>query len=337
MSHTASRFRRLATALPGIEAVTAETTRRFARHTHDQFGIGVIARGAQGSASGRGPVEAGPGDVITVNPGEVHDGWPIGDAGRAWRMLYIDPPVLAEAAADLMRSGDAEFHHPAATAPATAARFLAAFHSLTAGANNLTVGATGTAAPLARQERLTVLLADLLGGLLVPAGRPTIPPGIARARAAIDDDPAAAHDLAGLAAIPATGRFQLIRSFTRATGFTPHAYVLERRVQLARRLITTGTPLAEAAAEAGFADQSHMTRHMTRRLGATPGVWAGGVGRAGAAPLTRHCPADQPPASCRRTAARQIRASASTSSAVTRSPASAAAMAASTSRRNQAS
>ncbi|MGV0762266.1 AraC family transcriptional regulator [Tistrella mobilis] len=267
-------FRVLPVAMPGLQAVTAETTRRFARHTHDQFGIGVIARGAQGSASGRGPVEAGPGDVITVNPGEVHDGWPIGDAGRAWRMLYIDPPVLAEAAADLMRPGDAEFHHPAATAPATAARFLAAFHSLTA-------GAMGPAAPLARQERLTVLLADLLGGLLVPAGRPTIPPGIARARAAIDDDPAAAHDLAGLAAIAETGRFQLIRSFTRATGFTPHAYVLERRVQLARRLITTGTPLAEAAAAAGFADQSHMTRHMTRRLGATPGVWAGGSGERG--------------------------------------------------------
>lgn len=276
MPHPASRFRRLATALPGIEAVTAETTRRFARHTHDQFGIGVIARGAQGSASGRGPVEAGPGDVITVNPGEVHDGWPIGDTGRAWRMLYIDPPVLAEAAADLMRSGDAEFHHPAATAPATAARFLAAFHSLTAGATT-----TITGAPLAREERLTVLLADLLGGLLVPAARPAIPPGIARARAAIDDDPAAAHDLAGLAAIAETGRFQLIRSFTRATGFTPHAYVLERRVQLARRLITTGTPLAEAAAAAGFADQSHMTRHMTRRLGATPGVWAVGSGERG--------------------------------------------------------
>lgn len=274
MSQPATRFRRLATALPGVEAVTAETTRRFARHTHDQFGIGVIARGAQGSASGRGPVEAGPGDVITVNPGEVHDGWPIGDAGRAWRMLYIDPPVLAEAAADLMRSGEAEFHHPAATAPATAARFLAAFHSLTAQAT--TAGQATTAAPLAREERLTVLLADLLGGLLVPAGRPTIPPGIARARTAIDDDPAAAHDLAGLAALAGTGRFQLIRSFTRATGFTPHAYVLERRVQLARRLITTGTPLAEAAAAAGFADQSHMTRHMTRRLGATPGVWAAG-------------------------------------------------------------
>ncbi|WP_375781517.1 AraC family ligand binding domain-containing protein [Roseococcus suduntuyensis] len=31
------------------------------------------------SSSGRGPVEAGPGDVITVNPGEVHDGAPIGE------------------------------------------------------------------------------------------------------------------------------------------------------------------------------------------------------------------------------------------------------------------
>ena len=40
-------FHVLPVAMPGLQAVTAETARRFARHTHDQFGIGVIARGAQ--------------------------------------------------------------------------------------------------------------------------------------------------------------------------------------------------------------------------------------------------------------------------------------------------
>ncbi|SQI36332.1 AraC-like ligand binding domain [Serratia plymuthica] len=56
--------------------VTADTDFSFGRHTHDQFGIGLMDRGAQKSLSGRGRVESSAGDIITVNPGEVHDGSP---------------------------------------------------------------------------------------------------------------------------------------------------------------------------------------------------------------------------------------------------------------------
>ena len=49
----------------------------------------------QRSASGRGMVEAFAGDVITTNPGEVHDGQPLGGATRRWRMVYIEPAVMA--------------------------------------------------------------------------------------------------------------------------------------------------------------------------------------------------------------------------------------------------
>ena len=40
---------------------------------------------AWGSWSGRGAVEAGAGQVITVNPAEAHDGSPVGEE-RAWFM-----------------------------------------------------------------------------------------------------------------------------------------------------------------------------------------------------------------------------------------------------------
>jgi quercetin dioxygenase-like cupin family protein len=109
------KIRMLRSAAAGIDAVEAETRQSFARHTHDQFGIGLIYEGAQKSLSGRGIVEAGAGDMITVNPGEVHDGTPIGDAGRAWRMLYFDPSVIATAAEDISqgRAHSGEFTAPA--------------------------------------------------------------------------------------------------------------------------------------------------------------------------------------------------------------------------------
>ena len=59
------------TTLVGAQVVTASSARGFARHTHDQFGIGLVDRGAQTSASGRGQVDVTAGDLITVNPGEV--------------------------------------------------------------------------------------------------------------------------------------------------------------------------------------------------------------------------------------------------------------------------
>ncbi len=244
---------------PGIEAVRADTRFAFGRHTHAQFGIGLIARGAQRSASGRGMVEAGPGDIITVNPGEVHDGAAIGDAGRAWRMLYIQPAALAEAGHALALH-DPEFAWPVRRLPGLAARFHVLFAALTEGDE------------LAGDESLLILLAALMQAR--PSAMRATPAGIARARAAIDDDPVAAPTIAGLARAAGLGPFQLLRGFARATGLTPHAYLMQRRIHRARDLIARGLPLARAAAEAGFADQSHMTRLFVRSFGATPGAYA---------------------------------------------------------------
>ena len=88
-------------ALPGLQTIAAESARSFPRHMHDVYGIGVIDRGGQRSASGRGAVEAVRGDVITVNPGEVHDGVALRGEARAWRMLHLAPALLADAAPGL--------------------------------------------------------------------------------------------------------------------------------------------------------------------------------------------------------------------------------------------
>lgn len=65
-----------------------------------------------------------------------------------------------------------------------------------------------------------------------------------------------------------------MRAFAKVFGVTPYAYVVERRLLNARRLIVSGEPLASAALEAGFADQSHMHRLFVRRYGYTPGALA---------------------------------------------------------------
>lgn len=252
--------------MSGVTAVSADTAHAFGRHTHDQFGIGVILQGAQKSLSGRGVVEAEAGDVITVNPGEVHDGAPLGESGRAWRMLYFDPAALAGPIRALTGgAGDhSELSHPVLRDPASAAHFLALFRAMT--------DPRGGYSELDGPESLLLLLSRLIerrDGL-----RPGVPKAIDHARARIDDDPTAPLSLAELAAIGGVSQFQLLRGFSRATGLTPHAYLVQRRLQRARRMIAEGAPLAHAAMASGFSDQSHMTRLFVRAYGLSPGVYA---------------------------------------------------------------
>jgi AraC-like DNA-binding protein/quercetin dioxygenase-like cupin family protein len=253
-------------ALPGIEAMTLLTDHAFPRHSHDGFGIGVMASGAQQSWSGIGWVEAQVGDVITVNPGEMHDGAPIGGA-RGWRMLYLDPALVAR---ELVDEGQdqPEIVRPALRDPVLVGVFGSLFARVTAAVPE----------PLSLEEDLLRTLARLLRRYGTrPCTVPRASPAVAMARRRLDDAPEAPATLAELAALSGVSRFQFLRGFRRETGVTPHAYLVQRRVRLARQLLIAGRAPAAAAQEAGFADQSHMTRAFRRQFGVTPARYQAAV------------------------------------------------------------
>lgn len=59
--------------------------------------------------------------------------------------------------------------------------------------------------------------------------------------------------------------------FREATGFSPHQYLIRRRVERARNLLGEGKlSISQIATETGFAHQSHLARHMQRVLGVSP-------------------------------------------------------------------
>lgn len=266
--------------IAGVEATVAHTTHAFPRHSHDRFGIGVVVAGGQRSASGRGPVEARANDVITVNPGEVHDGSPLDEQGRAWRMLYFEPSLLCSALAECAGVSMRQFEltRPVLSDPQLTERFARVFEVAVVHAASFD-NLAGEEALLALVDHVarhhacvTARSLDRFGPRLGPRLGP-----IARAKASIDDDPAAATSLTQLSAEAGMSRFQLLRSFARELGLPPHAYRMQRRVALARHLIAAGTSLADTAAASGFADQSHMTRAFVRLLGVTPANYAQAV------------------------------------------------------------
>ena len=262
--HLAEQHR---THISGVEAFSLVSDRSFPRHAHDGFGVGVLDAGAHRSWSGIGPVEAIAGNVITVNPGEMHDGDPVRGAARSWRMLYLEPNILAQALSDDLR-GEAEIVRPVLHDPLLAQRFGQAFGCLTETVPDA----------LAAEECVLRMLALLMarhGGRPLPVTGSPPPVGLALRRLAAV--PEQAVTLAELAALSGVSRFQLLRGFARTVGVTPHAYLLQQRVRLARRLLAAGRRPAEAATEAGFADQSHLTRAFRRQLGVTPARYRAAV------------------------------------------------------------
>jgi len=68
--------------------------------------------------------------------------------------------------------------------------------------------------------------------------------------------------------------FHFARMFKQSTGLTPYRYVLQWRIEEAKRLLRhTRLDLAEIGQRLGFRDQSHFTARFRRTTGVTPRRW----------------------------------------------------------------
>lgn len=74
-----------------------------------------------------------------------------------------------------------------------------------------------------------------------------------------------------LAAVAGVSSWHFLRQFRTRFNCAPHAYVIERRIERAKRLLLRGAlPIKEIAVNCGFSDQAHMTRLFRKYLGVTP-------------------------------------------------------------------
>jgi len=256
----------------GVHGTAMDSARHYGRHWHSTYGVGLLDHGAQSSASGCGKVDAYAGDLITTNPGEVHDGRPLGGPSRRWRMVYFDAAVMAGMLGGAAMDGSVEFTRPVLKDLRLVQTLRRLFTRLDDW-RNCAASASASAEALACEESLVEVCGLLLGGHSTAVPQPEIGGDVRLVRERLADDLLAAPTLDELAAMAGLGKFQLLRRFQKAYGVPPHAWLLLQRAERARALIRRGTSLADTAAASGFADQSHMTRIFTRHFGFTPGAW----------------------------------------------------------------
>lgn len=236
----------------------------YAPHRHDTYAIGVTLNGVQ-SFTYRGEVRNSlAGNAIVLHPDELHDGRSGAEGGFRYRMLYIDPDTIREALPDAARSlpfvGECISRDPAFRAAATTAL--------------QDIDQTKTGLEWASDiADIAQALARLDPATAPRRGGPADVEAVRRAKQAmlnsLDQDLA----MGDLESITGQSRFALARHFRAVSGISPHRWLVMRRLDRARAALQTGATLSAAAAEAGFADQAHMTRHFKNAFGMTPGQW----------------------------------------------------------------
>jgi AraC family transcriptional regulator len=97
---------------------------------------------------------------------------------------------------------------------------------------------------------------------------------IARVRAFIEENLHSNIGTRDLSAVAQRSPAHFSRSFKRAFGEPPHAYVIKRRLERTCHLmVTTSESLSQIALSAGFSDQAHLCRLFQRAFGQSPSIW----------------------------------------------------------------
>ena len=271
-----------------LEAMHAHFVRRvYHRHSHETYSFGVTEDGAQSFTCRGSAHTSAAGMVMAFNPDDPHDGHASDELGFTYRMVHIGPELVSGVLAGITGrpAGLPLFTDPVVSDPVLAGHVRALNRAL-----------LGSAPALHRDELLTATIYAIAARAAARAGQPAV---FARraghaARAgypapARNTAPASAGTVAGrarevirggylgeitagdLAAATGRSRFAVLRAFTSVYGISPSDYQRQLRLRAARRLIARGRPISEAAARAGFADQSHLTRWFSRCYGITPG------------------------------------------------------------------
>src|SRR5688500_1879785 len=232
----------------GVYSTLTESGRDFGRHWHDNYGVGFLERGAHSSASGRGRVHAYAGDVITTNPGEVHDGRPLGAPTRRWRIVSIDASAMMSMTAPAVRH--TEITRPVIEDPALARSLRRLFQRIERWNAQKVADAADV---LACEESLVEAFVLLMSRHGTAAKSASVPQEtVRRVRDRLADDALAPPTLTELASMTGLSKYQVLRRFAQTYGLPPHAWLKQRRAERARALIRDGSSLASAAAASGF-------------------------------------------------------------------------------------
>lgn len=243
----------------GVTEVLTGSFRHHAypAHVHDTWTILLVDRGEVRFRLGEGRFRATTDDVTVLPPGVVHDGGPATATGFDKRVVHLRAEVLDDAMQAL-----------AASAPRIVAPRLRKVAGQVHAACMEGARPHDADVHCGLEELVDGISQALLGGTEVTVARD---PRATALRDLLEQDLSRGQTIGEQAALLGSSARTLARVFVAAFGVPPHRYLLSRRLEEARRRIAGGDEIARVAADLGFHDQPHLTRHFGQHFGLPPG------------------------------------------------------------------
>jgi len=251
-------------AAPWAELRVSVNTRDCYRaHAHAEFSVGIVDAGCATFHHPGGPQQVRAGSVVLIEPGVVHSCNPL--PGKLWsyRMLFIESEWLRNAVARAW----------GLAAPPDGLEWISRSIEDSAIAHWVDRWCRPVTSQAAAQALATELPRWVAGQ--TRAGQPWdwahVPAELIPALAAMQSGHEMRLTVQTLAEACGMSSSRFIRRFQAACGMTPGSYLQNLRVNGARRLLSQGIPLADAAHAMGFADQAHLQRAFKAHHAMTPG------------------------------------------------------------------
>lgn len=241
----------------------------FDPHRHDTYAIGRTLAGVQSfryRGEGRNSL---PGEVMVLHPDEQHDGHSGSSSGFRYRMLYINPALVQQ----VLRGQPLPFLKGG----------ISQDPRLSAATGALLDAIDDDLEPLEEDDAIYRMVAALQA--VCGCRQAKVPHDYAaaeRAREYIDDNLGQVITLDDLATCSMRDRWSLSKDFRYFFGTSPHRYMTMRRLDNVKNSVFAGRTLVDASIEAGFFDQSHMTRHFKNTFGISPSRWYRALNRVAA-------------------------------------------------------
>lgn len=257
----------------GIERVEVDIRREgFAPHRHDTYAIGLTISGVQAFRYRGARRYCLPQQCHILHPDEVHDGSPTSLAGFSYRILYVAPSLVQKALGGKPLPFVAE---PVVNLRVEQFGLLARLWNV------------GDDLDDVEDDEIALSITGFLERLSrcrEPNGRRLLPwAALQRACDRLAAEPSIRCSMEELEAVSGLDRWTLARDFRTAYGTSPRGFRTMRQLDQVRRLLVQGVSFVDAALEAGFSDQSHMTRMFKRAYGLTPLQWVIAVASSGTA------------------------------------------------------
>ncbi|WP_191601488.1 AraC family transcriptional regulator [Marinomonas algicola] len=258
-------------SLPYIELrhVTDGHNVTYAAHSHKEWSIGVIVGGESTFLCADRRHQVSQGDIVIMNPNVVHHCNPLPKSSWAYYMMHIDVSWLASF---LHQSGvtQEKIFQPTRVDTLHEDDFYVGFITL---AQILMYDQDNTITSEGKDKHIKAYFAELFHFIYrtKPHEEQKKPAkSIIEVATYLDEHYLEDTSIEQLSEKFALSTGYLVRTFKKHFNLSPHAYRLNKRIQMGQLALKSGGSIIHTAQEVGFNDQSHFQRTFKQRVAATP-------------------------------------------------------------------